>query len=81
MADSFTANQVQGVFGEWKPILDEVDVDFSDDNVQGISGEWKPVLDEAAAAVVAGRIMSSLVGAGGLANRGGIAGQGGGLAG
>ena len=81
MADSFTANQVQGTLGEWKPILDEVDVDFSDDNVQGVSGEWKPVLDEAAAAVVAGRIMSSLVSAGGLADRGGIAGPGGGLAG
>ena len=33
------------------------------------------------AAVVAGRIMSSLAAAGGLAGKGGIAGQGGGLAG
>ena len=53
MADNFTANQVQGVLGEWKPLLDGADVEFSADNVQGVSGEWKPVLDESVAAAVA----------------------------
>ena len=62
MADSFTANQVQGVFGEWKPLLDEVDVDFSDDNVQGLLGEWKSLLDEAAAAAVGAAPTSNILG-------------------
>ena len=39
------------------------------------------VINEDQAPVAAGRIMSSLVGAGGLAGMGGIAGAGGGLAG
>lgn len=53
MADNFTQNQVQGVFGKFKPILDDAITggDFSGDNVQGVFGEFKPVLDEAAGVV------------------------------
>jgi len=48
---NFTANQVQGVFGEFKPVLDEVDVTFTVNNVQGIFGEFDAALDDAAAGV------------------------------
>jgi len=53
MADNFTADQIQGVFGEFKPVLDDAVAggDFSADNVQGVFGEFKPVLDEAAGVV------------------------------
>ena len=44
---AFTPDQVQGVFGEFKPVLDE-SVAFSGDNVQGVFGEFVPALDEAA---------------------------------
>jgi len=47
MADNFTANQCQGVFGEFKPVYD-IATTASENNVQGIFGEFKPVLDEAA---------------------------------
>ncbi len=79
MADNFSQDQVQGIFGEFKPVID-TSVTPSADNVQGVFGEFVPVLDEAAGAA-AGRIMSSLVSGGGLAGSGGIAGQHGGLAG
>jgi len=52
MADNFSANQVQGVFGEFKPVADET-VEFSTNNVQGIFGLFVFVLDEAAGVVVA----------------------------
>lgn len=51
MADSFTTNKTQGVFGEFKPVIDE-SVDDTADSFQGIFGEFKPVLDEAAANAV-----------------------------
>lgn len=51
-ADNFSANHVQGVFGEFKPVLDEA-VAFSANNVQGVFGQFVPVLDEAAGAVAA----------------------------
>jgi len=52
MADNFTQDQVQGVLGKFKPVLDDAvpGGDFSQDNVQGILGVFKPVLDEAAGA-------------------------------
>lgn len=50
MADSFTSDQVQGVFGRFTGVIDET-VTFSDDIVQGIFGEFKPVFDEAAGVV------------------------------
>ena len=48
MADEFTSNQVQGVFGEFKPVLDYSTVEVTAENVNGVFGEFKPVLDEAA---------------------------------
>ncbi len=39
-----TQNQVQGVFGEFKPVLDVAGGSFSDEQVQGVFGEFKPVL-------------------------------------
>ncbi len=48
MADSFTVNQLQGVFGKFVPVVDEA-LPLTDDNIQGIFGEFGPVLDEAAA--------------------------------
>ncbi|MEK0324761.1 MAG: hypothetical protein QQN63_03575 [Nitrosopumilus sp.] len=50
MADNFSGNHVQGVFGEFTAVLDE-SVSFSQDNVQGVFGKFMPVLDEAAGAV------------------------------
>lgn len=47
MADQFTVNQVQGVFGEFKPVLDDA-VIYSVNNIQGVFGEFVLVLDEAA---------------------------------
>ena len=53
MADSFTANHVQGVFGEFKPVLDYATNDPTADNVQGVFGLFMAVLDAAGAAVAA----------------------------
>lgn len=50
MADAFTSNQVQGVFGQFKPVLDYTTVTVTANNVQGVFGQFEPVLDEAAAA-------------------------------
>ncbi len=50
LADSFSANHVQGIFGEFKPVLDGT-VEFSANNVQGVFGQFVPVLDEAAGVV------------------------------
>lgn len=47
MADNFSQDQVQGIFGEFKPVID-TSVTPSQDNVQGVFGEFVPVLDEAA---------------------------------
>ena len=54
MADNFTGNQVQGVFGKFVPVLDEAvsGGEFSAGNVQGVLGKFVPVLDEAAGAIV-----------------------------
>lgn len=51
MADNFSANQFQGIFGEFKPVVDET-VTPTANNWQGIFGLFKPVLDEAAGVVV-----------------------------
>ncbi len=50
MADEFTSQQVQGVFGEFKAVLDFATVTVTAENVNGVFGEFKPVLDEAATA-------------------------------
>lgn len=54
MADKFTANQVQGIFGEFKPVLDDAvsGGNFSPNNTQGIFGLFRSVLDEVAGAAV-----------------------------
>ena len=49
MADNFTQDQVQGVFGKFVPVLDVATVVLTADNVQGVFGKFVPVLDEAAA--------------------------------
>jgi len=54
MADSFTADQVQGVWGEFTAVLDYATVTVTADNVQGVWGEFAPVLDEAASGAAAG---------------------------
>jgi hypothetical protein len=50
MADNFTGDQVQGVFGEFVPVLDDAIAggNFSANHTQGVFGEFVPVLDEAA---------------------------------
>ena len=42
-----TSNHVQGVFGEFKPVLDGAGGTFTANQVQGVFGEFKPVLDNA----------------------------------
>ena len=49
MADNFSQNHIQGVFGEFVAVLDET-VAFSQNQIQGVFGEFVPVLDEAAGA-------------------------------
>lgn len=61
MADNFSDNHVQGIFGEFVPVLDE-SVSFSQDNVQGVFGQFVPVLDEAAGAAAAGTYVGSFIG-------------------
>jgi hypothetical protein len=53
MADNFSQEQVQSVFGGFVPVMDET-VDFSQDNVQSVFGEYVFVLDEAAGAAGGG---------------------------
>ncbi len=62
MADSFTANHVQGIFGEFKPVFDYATNDPTSDNTQGIFGLFSAVLDEAGAAVAAtlGQVAATL---------------------
>ena len=50
MADNFSQEQVQSVFGEFVPVVDET-VAPSGDNVQSVFGEFVFTLDEAAGAV------------------------------
>jgi len=56
MPDNFTGDQVQGVFGEFVPVLDDAIAGgtFSANNVHGVFGEFVPVLDEAAGVVAGG---------------------------
>lgn len=54
MADNFSANHIQGIFGVFKPVTDDT-VDQSVDNYQGVFGRFVPVLDEAAGAVAVSR--------------------------
>ncbi len=49
MADNFSQEQVQSIFGEFKPVID-TSVTPSNENVQSVFGEFVPVLDEAAGA-------------------------------
>ena len=49
VADNFSNDHVQGIFGEFTAVLDE-SVAFSQNNVQGVFGQFIPVLDEAAGA-------------------------------
>lgn len=49
MADNFSSEQVQSIFREFKPVIDNA-VTPSNENVQSIFGEFVPVLDEAAGA-------------------------------
>ena len=44
-----TANHVQGVFGEFKPVVDGAGGTLTANQVQGVFGEFKPVLDNAQA--------------------------------
>ena len=59
---AFTANHVQGVFGEFKPVIDEAGGTLTADQIQGIFGEFKAVLDNAQTAVVAA--VKDLIGTG-----------------
>lgn len=52
MADNFSQEQVQSIFGEFKPVIDTA-VTPSQENVQSIFGEFIPVLDEAAGVAAA----------------------------
>ena len=61
MADNFTGNQVQGVFGKFVPVLDEALGDITDDNVQGVLGKFEVVLDEAAAPPSVGFVHSQAI--------------------
>ncbi len=49
---AFTADQVQGVFGEFVTVLDPT-VAFTADQVQGVFGQFVPVLDAAAVGITA----------------------------
>jgi len=80
MADNFTQDNFQGVFGKFQFVIDET-LPLTDDNIQGVFGKFTSVADEAASAGVGGRIMGSLAYNGGLAGPGGIAGTSGGIAG
>ncbi len=53
MASNFTQDNVQGVWGKFKPVLDDAIAggNFSQNQVQGVWGEFVPVLDEAAGVV------------------------------
>lgn len=42
-----TQDHVQGVFGEFIPVIDGAGGTLTADQVQGIFGEFKPVLDNA----------------------------------
>jgi len=52
MADNFTQDQIQGLFGEFKPVLDEAGGMFSANLVQGVFGEFRVVLDETSGGTV-----------------------------
>jgi len=65
MADNFSVNQIQGVLGEFSPILDET-VTPTINNFQGVLGQFIIVLDEAAGVVVIGvdEMMAAIEGQG-----------------
>ena len=44
---AFTANHVQGIFGEFKPVADGAGGTLTVNQVQGVLGEFEPVLDNA----------------------------------
>ena len=47
MADNFTQDNFQGVFGKFTFVIDET-LPLTNDNVQGVFGKFIPVADEAA---------------------------------
>ena len=49
-----TVNHVQGVFGEFKPVIDIAGGTLTANQVQGVFGEFKPVLDNAQTAAPGG---------------------------
>ena len=49
-----TANHVQGVFGEFKAVIDIAGGTLTANQVQGTFGEFKPVLDNAQTAAATG---------------------------
>ena len=42
-----TVNHVQGVFGEFKPVIDIAGGTLTANQVQGVLGKFEPVLDNA----------------------------------
>lgn len=48
---ALTQDHVQGVSGEFKPVIDNAGGTLTANQVQGIFGEFKPVLDAAQTAV------------------------------
>ena len=42
MADSFTSDHIQGIYGEFTAVLD-IALAFTYENIQGIYGEFKPL--------------------------------------
>ena len=47
-----TQDHVQGVFGEFKPVIDIAGGSLTADQVQGVFGEFKAVLDAAQVSIV-----------------------------
>ena len=61
MADNFSANNFQGVFGKFQPVLDET-VAPTSENFQGVFGKFVPIADEAAGTTPAGEATGSEIG-------------------
>ena len=66
MADNFTVNQINGVFGKFRPALDDAisGGDFSADNINGVFGSFISCLDEAAGAAAPSTVLKDLLGVG-----------------
>ena len=57
-----TANHIQGVFGEFKPVIDIAGGALTANQVQGVFGEFKSALDDAQTAVT--NVVKDLIGGG-----------------